>query len=676
MLHHHRPTFKENLVAAIYQFAGVASIWFLLAVMIRVFAFIRLSYIHTLPDNGLEFMLQGLKYDMAVLVWLVGYACIPAILLLLIAKRLGNFLLITAAVLILVAVVALEQYFASTLLPLGSDLFAYSLADIKQTLAASNSMQWYAFIPFIIIVPLTVFACLNVSKIKVKWIPAAFIALLVVLKLAIAIPLSPVAKAYPSEVSFYLVNNKLGYFINASLGYLEQQDQFVEEPYYLDSGTEAINSKQIDPNYPFLHQDSTPDVLSDFFAFENDGKAPSIVFIVVESLGKAYSGPNAYLGSFTPFLDSLAEHSLYFHNFLSTAGRTFAVLPSVLASAPFAQQGFLEMGNSMPQHQSLFHLLNQNGYTSQFFYGGDAAFDKMDIFLKQNKVVRVFDKKTFTNKYAQLPKAPNGFSWGYGDKELFKRYFDEMPVSAPEKPHLSVLLTITTHDPFLIPDEAYYNKLFLARMQQLKLDRAQQMEYRKYNKQYASIMYMDDAFRYFFREYAKRPDFKNTIFIITGDHRMPEIPIATQIDRFHVPLIIYSPMLKRKKDIGGVSTQFDITPSVIALLRKQQLQFPATAHWVGTGLDTASSFIATKTAPLMRNKNELVDFLDKDYFYSKEQLFKLSNNMGVDPVNQPETAQQVADNFLLFKEYNDIACMQNKLANQELMQFKPRRVRY
>jgi phosphoglycerol transferase MdoB-like AlkP superfamily enzyme len=49
--------------------------------------------------------------------------------------------------------------------------------------------------------------------------------------------------------------------------------------------------------------------------------------------------------------------------------------------------------------------------------------------------------------------------------------------------------------------------------------------------------------RGFFDAYSKRSDFNNTIFLITGDHRMPEIPMSDKIDRYHVPLIVYSPML-------------------------------------------------------------------------------------------------------------------------------------
>ena len=41
-------------------------------------------------------------------------------------------------------------------------------------------------------------------------------------------------------------------------------------------------------------------------------------------------------------------------------------------------------------------------------------------------------------------------------------------------------------------------------------------------------------------------EYENTIFIITGDHSMPELGLwqISEIERYHVPLIIFSPLLK------------------------------------------------------------------------------------------------------------------------------------
>ena len=118
-----------------------------------------------------------------------------------------------------------------------------------------------------------------------------------------------------------------------------------------DSGT-ALSGEKSSPlpgnpftylshEFPFLHKEQTPNMLDPFF--KPWSQAPSIVFIIVESLGRGYTGENAYLGSFTPFLDSLMSRSLYWENCLSTSGRTFSVLPSLMGSSPFGEKGFAAM---------------------------------------------------------------------------------------------------------------------------------------------------------------------------------------------------------------------------------------------------------------------------------------------------------------------------------------------
>src|SRR5690606_41349715 len=96
----------------------------------------------------------------------------------------------------------------------------------------------------------------------------------------------------------------------------------------------AADAHPLDPADPFLHPDATPDALGPYFGPTRTGRPPNLVVIVVEGLGRSFSGPDAALGSFTPFLDELAGRSLYFDNFMANQGRTFGVLPALFGSLP------------------------------------------------------------------------------------------------------------------------------------------------------------------------------------------------------------------------------------------------------------------------------------------------------------------------------------------------------
>ncbi len=137
----------------------------------------------------------------------------------------------------------------------------------------------------------------------------------------------------------------------------------------------------------------------------------------------------------------------------------------------------------------------------------------------------------------------------------------------------------------------------------------------------------------FFAAYSKRADYKNTIFLITGDHRMPEIPMRTKIDRYHVPLILYSPLLRRRADFLSVSTHFDITPSLLAWLgHSYGLRRPSSSQWMGAGLDTARGFRNIHAYPMMQTKTDLVDFILGDFHLNGTRLFRLTYDMNEQPV--------------------------------------------
>jgi uncharacterized sulfatase len=411
-----------------------------------------------------------------------------------------------------------------------------------------------------------------------------------------------------------------------------------------------VDFNYLDDAYPFLHERIEGDVLSPYFGPKD--KAPNIVIILVEGLGRAFTNKGAYLGNFTPFLDSLSTQSLYWKNFLGNGGRTFAVLPSLLGSLPFAGNGFMEMGDKMPKHLSLLNLLQYNGYETSFYYGGDASFDNMAAYLTINNINKIYDEPSFSDNYKKLPEN-NGFTWGYGDKELYRHYLNTRPDNTDTKPHLSVMLTTATHSPFLLNEANKYVQLFETHMNYLEFDEAKKERYRSYTDQYSTILYADEALKNFFEAYKKRTDYQNTIFLITGDHRIPEIPMSTKIDRYHVPLIIYSPLLKRTAEIASVSTHFDIAPSILNYLKNNHdIQVPGMESWLGQGLDTTRIFRNIHKAPLMQTKTDIIDFIMGEYHLNGDVLFKIDKNMGEDIVDDPKIKERMMSAFRAFKIKN------------------------
>src|SRR5690606_38350547 len=162
-------------------------------------------------------------------------------------------------------------------------------------------------------------------------------------------------------------------------------------------------------------------------------------FLIIEGLGNAYSSPNGYIGDFTPFLHSLRDKSLNWENCLSTSGRTFSVLPSILGSLPFSRSGFLEQ-NEYPLHFNLNNIFIHNGFETGFFYGGDASFDNMKNYMEFNMVDNLIDLQSFKYPYKKLP-SQNGESWGYDDQAVLDKVL--ITTLEAKKPYMNTVLTLS-----------------------------------------------------------------------------------------------------------------------------------------------------------------------------------------------------------------------------------------
>ena len=260
------------------------------------------------------------------------------------------------------------------------------------------------------------------------------------------------------------------------------------------------------------------------------------------------------------------------------------------------------------------------------------------------------DEKTFPTGYTQMP-SQNGFTWGYGDKELFRRFIETK--KNPQSPSVNVVLTVSTHNPFLINQQEEYLQKFEERMTAIGLPEGVKTQRRNYKYQFASILFLDDAVKDFINQYKKRPDFNHTVFLITGDHRMPEIPMSSKIDRYHVPLIMYSPLLKRTAKFSSISTHFDITPSLLAWLKKSYgIASPEKASWIGSGLDTSRRFRNIHSYPIMQTKVELIDFISGNFLLNGEDLYRINPNMDLTPETDVTKTNQLKAGFNRFLTKN------------------------
>lgn len=535
----------------------------------------------------------------------IGYACLVGLILVFpfnfwenLRPRYGFVITALLLALLLLIEAVLVGYFCTALVPLGSDLLGYGFEDVKTAVGTSGGPYFALFLGGAVVLALF-WGFYRLSSKYYHHINRMYPFTIILVSMFI-MTLFIEGKPINHNKTQYLVLN------------------------IYDSATEDTS---YDPKveFPLVKKEKPENVLGPYFDLKEE--RPNIVFIVVEGLGRDFVGEGAEYGGFTPFLDDLTTKSLYWENCLSNTGRSFGALPSLLGSLPFGKSGFMEL-EQYPNKLTLLGILKSNGYHTSFYRGSHSALDHVDRFLNSEQVDFVLDKSGFGPEYTLQVEDEAGFSWGYPDKELFKKSM-ELPRD-PKRPRMEVYMTFSTHEPFVPPrPEVYEGQVEKILAKGIHRERTQKT-IEKHKNVFATLLYADDALRYVFEAYKKRADYENTLFIVTGSHRLASIPQRNNLSPFHVPLMIFSPMLKAPRKMGAINSHFDVTPSLLALLEgKYPLKTPPKVAWMGSGLDMDIAFRGTKDIPLMRNKNELKEYLSGEELYTDGQVFRIDAKMGL-----------------------------------------------
>jgi phosphoglycerol transferase MdoB-like AlkP superfamily enzyme len=81
------------------------------------------------------------------------------------------------------------------------------------------------------------------------------------------------------------------------------------------------------------------------------------------------------------------------------------------------------------------------------------------------------------------------------------------------------------------------------------------------------VKYTDYAIGKFIRDASKQDWFKDTIFVITADHQASSAgKTQLPLNKYHIPLIIYSPSNITPSINNNLGSQIDIIPTILSML--------------------------------------------------------------------------------------------------------------
>ena len=267
---------------------------------------------------------------------------------------------------------------------------------------------------------------------------------------------------------------------------------------------------------------------------------PNIVLIIMESMSAAKMKRHGNKNNLTPFLDSLANNSIYFENIYTAGKHTFNGIFSSLFSFPaLYRQNPMK---KITKYDGISYTLLKNGYSTTYFTTHDSQFDNVEGFLRANDFQNIISQSDYPNSEIKTTLGvPDDYMFRYSIpvlNELHKK----------QKPFFVTFMTASDHGPYYIPE--YFTPHTTDIKQQI-------------------IEYADWSLHKFINMSSKEKWFDNTIFVFVADHGAPlNAKYDIALNYFHTPLIFYAPkILKSKKTYKVIGSQIDIYPTIMGVLK-------------------------------------------------------------------------------------------------------------
>jgi uncharacterized sulfatase len=149
----------------------------------------------------------------------------------------------------------------------------------------------------------------------------------------------------------------------------------------------------------------------------------------------------------------------------------------------------------------------------------------------------------------------------------------------------------------------------------------------------------------YLEKYSQRVDFQNTIFVITGDHPMMEVPPGNTLKRYHVPFIVYSPKLKTAARFENTVSHLDFYETMMAFMEKYGIERQEVSAALGGNMFDENNNIAFMDEP--RNVN---DFYADGYYISGEYLYKVEDGFNLKKINDLERYNELRRRLDVFNK--------------------------
>ena len=251
------------------------------------------------------------------------------------------------------------------------------------------------------------------------------------------------------------------------------------------------NDTPVDDDQAPVLRDYTPPV---------EGALPirNVVVILMESFAGRYVGALGGNGDITPYFDKLASEGVLFTRFFANGTHTHQGTFATMACFPNlpAFEYLMQTPEGSHEFSGLPQLLSARELDDLYVYNGDFAWDNQSGFFGKQGVSNFIGRFDYKNPVVFDP------TWGVSDQDMFDRAARNWP-SNGEQPFYAILQTLSNHTPYALPEALPVEPV---------------TEQGSFNEHLTAMRYSDWALGQFFEKTRNAPYFKETLFVIVGDH--------------------------------------------------------------------------------------------------------------------------------------------------------------
>ena len=372
---------------------------------------------------------------------------------------------------------------------------------------------------------------------------------------------------------------------------------------------EFLNHSAINPDFSLLSSISkTTDFAQQFNFFDEEKRAdlfeglyadtgenevsllttnrPNVLIILMEGFGGVFVESLGGVPDVSPNLERLSKEGVFFTNCYANSFRTDrGTVCTFSGYQSFPTVSVMKSPAKSRTLPSIAEKLREQGYATDFLYGGDINFTNMKSYLLGSGYQHLTADVDFSMEERKNP-------WGVNDDITFEYLYRQIKERNTNQPWHTAFLTLSSHEPFEVP----YSRLA--------------------NERLNAFAYTDSCIGDFVKQFRRLPQWKNTAVVLVPDHlgAYPERIGNLETGRYRIPLLIVGGAVRGPERIGVYGSQQDIAATLLAQLSIPHGEFtfskdmlnPASPHFAFFTVPDAFGFLTPDNQLIFNNEADAI----------------------------------------------------------------------